>query len=44
MEVEPTENPSQPNPGPVEPEEEPAAEPQPGFQASSLPPPGDPVR
>ncbi|XP_028626286.1 cyclic nucleotide-gated cation channel beta-1 isoform X2 [Grammomys surdaster] len=44
MEPEPTENPSQPNPGPLEPEEEPPAEPQPGFQASSLPPPGDPVR
>ncbi|XP_031196825.1 cyclic nucleotide-gated cation channel beta-1 isoform X2 [Mastomys coucha] len=44
METEPTESPFQANPGPPEPEEEPAAEPQSGFQSSSLPPPGDPVR
>lgn len=44
METEPTEIPSQPNPETLEPEEEPTAEPQPGFQVSSLPPPGDPVR
>ncbi|KAM7332637.1 hypothetical protein ACRRTK_009345 [Alexandromys fortis] len=44
METEPTESPSQPNPGTLEPKKKPAAEPQPGFQASSLPPSGDPVR
>ncbi|KAL6088769.1 hypothetical protein STEG23_028297 [Scotinomys teguina] len=43
-ETEPTEIPFQPNPGTLEPEEEPATEPQPSFQVSSLPPPGDPVR
>ncbi|CAO2610405.1 Cyclic nucleotide-gated cation channel beta-1 [Lemmus lemmus] len=43
-ETEPTESPSQPNPGTLEPKEEPAAEAQPDFQASSLPPPGDPIR
>ncbi|XP_051057886.1 cyclic nucleotide-gated cation channel beta-1 [Phodopus roborovskii] len=47
LETEPTDSsPSQPNPGTgtVEPKEEPDAEPQPGLQTASLPPPGDPVR
>nr|XP_017197744.1 cyclic nucleotide-gated cation channel beta-1 [Oryctolagus cuniculus]XP_051702773.1 cyclic nucleotide-gated cation channel beta-1 [Oryctolagus cuniculus]XP_051702774.1 cyclic nucleotide-gated cation channel beta-1 [Oryctolagus cuniculus]XP_051702775.1 cyclic nucleotide-gated cation channel beta-1 [Oryctolagus cuniculus]XP_051702776.1 cyclic nucleotide-gated cation channel beta-1 [Oryctolagus cuniculus]XP_051702777.1 cyclic nucleotide-gated cation channel beta-1 [Oryctolagus cuniculus]XP_05 len=35
---------SLPTPSGPEPQEEPAPEPQPGFQASSLPPPGDPAR
>ncbi|KAM9192141.1 cyclic nucleotide-gated channel beta-1 [Dugong dugon] len=36
--------PSPPTPSPQEPEEKLASEPQPGFQASSLPPPGGPAR
>ncbi|XP_036202739.1 cyclic nucleotide-gated cation channel beta-1 [Myotis myotis] len=48
LETEPVlqapESPPLPTPGPPEPEEEPQEEPQPGFQASSLPPPGDTAR
>ncbi|XP_042528796.1 cyclic nucleotide-gated cation channel beta-1 [Dipodomys spectabilis] len=44
LEMELTESPALPNPGPLEPEEELCPEPQPGFQASSLPPPGDPAK
>ncbi|XP_073081903.1 cyclic nucleotide-gated channel beta-1 [Manis javanica] len=38
------ESPHLPTSGPPEPEEEPTPEPQPGLQASSLLPPGDPAR
>nr|XP_036881386.1 cyclic nucleotide-gated cation channel beta-1 [Manis javanica] len=38
------ESPPLPTSGPPEPEEEPTPEPQPGLQASSLLPPGDPAR
>ncbi|EHB00668.1 Cyclic nucleotide-gated cation channel beta-1, partial [Heterocephalus glaber] len=44
LEMEPTESPSLPSPGSLEPEVEPTAEPQPSFQASSLTPPRDPAR
>ncbi|XP_006863686.1 PREDICTED: cyclic nucleotide-gated cation channel beta-1 [Chrysochloris asiatica] len=48
LDMEPTlqaqENPSAPTPSPLEPEKEPALEPQPGVQASSLLPAGDPGR
>ncbi|XP_021112161.1 cyclic nucleotide-gated cation channel beta-1 [Heterocephalus glaber] len=44
LEMEPTERPSLPSPGSLEPEVEPTAEPQPSFQASSLTPPRDPAR
>ncbi|XP_039088511.1 cyclic nucleotide-gated cation channel beta-1 [Hyaena hyaena] len=38
------ESPPMPTAGPPEPKEEPSSEPQPTFQDSSLPPPGDPAR
>uniref|UniRef100_A0A8C5L8E4 Cyclic nucleotide-gated cation channel beta-1 n=1 Tax=Jaculus jaculus TaxID=51337 RepID=A0A8C5L8E4_JACJA len=44
VETEPPESPSLPNPGALEPEEDPATETQPGLHVSSLPPPGDPAR
>ncbi|XP_010615538.3 LOW QUALITY PROTEIN: cyclic nucleotide-gated cation channel beta-1 [Fukomys damarensis] len=42
-EKKPTNSPSLPSPGSLEPEVEPTAEPQPSFQASSLTPPRDPA-
>uniref|UniRef100_A0A8C3X0Q3 Cyclic nucleotide gated channel subunit beta 1 n=1 Tax=Catagonus wagneri TaxID=51154 RepID=A0A8C3X0Q3_9CETA len=48
LETKPTlqaqESPSPPAPCPPKPEEEPTADPQPGIQATSLPPPGDSAR
>uniref|UniRef100_A0A8C0WLM4 Cyclic nucleotide-gated cation channel beta-1 n=1 Tax=Castor canadensis TaxID=51338 RepID=A0A8C0WLM4_CASCN len=44
LEMEPTDSPSLPSPDPLEPEEELSPDLQPGFQASSLPPPRDPAR
>uniref|UniRef100_G3UJY4 Cyclic nucleotide gated channel subunit beta 1 n=1 Tax=Loxodonta africana TaxID=9785 RepID=G3UJY4_LOXAF len=48
LETEPVlqapESPSPPTPSPQELQEEPTPEPLPSFQASSLPPPGDPAR